>query len=114
MGNKELEHIVGERELAATTASAERVGIKVQIGSPRRYPDETGYECPLRITGPGIDVTQWMGGLDSVQALQAALYIIPFYVNRVCQDRGFTNVHWTEVGDNLGFPPIAGEGQNGR
>lgn len=103
-----IDHVIAERSLTATTPSAQSIEIKVQVGAPTRYPDDSGYECPLQIMGPEIDIRQRMGGLDSVQALQAALYIIPFYVRRLCQDRGLADVHWQELGDNFGFPPAAG------
>ncbi len=108
MGSEQIDHIVGERLLAGRSSSGENIQIKIQLGVPRPYPDESGYECPFRIIGPDFDVTRWMGGLDSIQALHAALYIVPVYVRRVCDDRGIAGVHWAEAGDNLGFPIAPG------
>jgi hypothetical protein len=103
--SNELDQVVGERSLGGQTASGEDVEVLIQLGMPRPFVDNTGYECPCRIVGPSFDTVSWTAGLDSIQALQLTLVMIGALVRRLCRDAGIT-VHWTMPGDDLGLPAI--------
>ena len=50
--------------------------VRVSIGKPEQFPDETDYYCPYQITGLGRQRVSYAGGIDGVQALILALEII--------------------------------------
>lgn len=62
--------VIAERRLSVAGEDRE---IWIRIGKPRRFPDGVDYFCPYEILG--LDLTRVMraGGVDSMQALQAAI-----------------------------------------
>ena len=73
---KSLGNVIAER-VCDLTRNNRRVGrVRVSFGIPVRSPtpaDGDPWWCPLRIKGPGRDVTRPIAGIDSLQALMLAL-----------------------------------------
>jgi hypothetical protein len=73
----ELGAVVAKRRLHV--AGQPDLEVWVILGTPRPFPDAPhgDYYCPYQITGIGDEKVRHAGGVDSLQALELALHILP-------------------------------------
>jgi hypothetical protein len=72
MESKEMGEVIASRTFTLLHSNGE---LLVEIGKPQSFPD-SGYYCPIRISGGGIDRFKQVAGVDAVQALQLGLQMI--------------------------------------
>jgi len=72
MEPRQIGEIIASRTLTLVGGKEKLV---VEIGKPQPFPN-SGYYCPIRISGVGIDRVKQVGGFDAAQALQLALQVI--------------------------------------
>ncbi len=76
--------------------------IRVEIGTPKEFPEGGGYYCPYRIKGIGEGKLRYAGGVDSVQALELMLKCI---ATDLYTSEEFKSDRLRHMGmKNLGFP----------
>jgi Domain of unknown function (DUF6968) len=81
----ELGQVVAERRLRLL--GHPDVEVWVRLGQPRPFPDDPNknYYCPYQIAGIGDARVRYAGGVDSLQALELALHILPTELDRLRQ-----------------------------
>lgn len=99
---EKIEEVIATRNILSTE-TRDRV-ITVFIGKPRQFPDATDYYCPYQIVGLGSEKVKYAGGVDAIQAIQLAMYMIgaDLYTSPEA-----TSGHLQWMGDeqgDLGFP----------
>ena len=68
--------VVAERQL--NLVDQPTTDVRVRIGMPQPFPGSRGdYYCPYQITGVGAEKVKYVGGVDSLQALEMVLLILP-------------------------------------
>jgi Domain of unknown function (DUF6968) len=81
----EIEEIIATRRLYVTGTTEE---IIVVLGKPKRSTDSLGYYCPYRIEGIGSEHIKYAKGLDEIQAIQEALFLIGVDLSYMNQSLG--------------------------
>lgn len=73
----ELGEVIAKRRL--NVPGQPDLAIWVILGTPRPFPDASrgDYYCPYQITGIGDEKVRHAAGVDSLQALELALHILP-------------------------------------
>jgi hypothetical protein len=81
--NVELGQVVAERRLRVS--GRPDLEVWVRLGMPCPFPDDPNdnYYCPYQITGVGDAKVRYAGGVDSLQALELALHILPAALDRL-------------------------------
>ncbi len=81
--NVELGLVVAERRL--NVAGRTDLEVWVRLGMPHPFPGDPlrNYYCPYQITGIGDEKVRYAGGVDSLQALELALHILPTELDRI-------------------------------
>lgn len=84
--NPELGPVIAERQLRVL----ERPDLEVcvRLGAPRPFPDDplSNYYCPYQVIGVGDAKVRYAGGVDSLQALELALHLLPTELDRLRQE----------------------------
>ncbi len=99
-----IEEIIATRTL--DFAGEETPGRKVQvhIGKPQVSKDSIGYYCPFQISGVGSEEVKYGKGIDGIQALQAALFLIAANLNYFNEQVG-DKLRWEGSSESdFGFP----------
>lgn len=97
MKSKKMRKIIASRMFNLMGGKGE---VLVEIGKPEPFPD-SGYYCPIRISGVGIDRLKQVGGVDAAQALQLALQMIKIDLAAINKQFGHA-LRWNGDTD-LGF-----------
>ena len=71
----DLGTVIAERRLRVS--GQPELDVRVRIGAPRPYPDERDYYCPYQVVGIGKQKVKYAGGVDALQALELAVWILP-------------------------------------
>jgi hypothetical protein len=73
--------VICERALVLRRADSS-VEVKLQMGKPVRMThDDAVWACPYRVSGLEKEERGYAAGIDSVQALQLALHILPAWLD---------------------------------
>lgn len=101
MQRKEITDVIATRRLTLVDSSEEEV--LVLLGKPE-LSDSFGYYCQFQIKGIGSGEVKYAKGLDSIQAIQGAMFLISADLEFLNQ--GVANaLRWEGDEDgNLGFP----------
>jgi hypothetical protein len=73
------------------------------MGRPKRFQDSAGFYCPYRITGSGDENIRYAGGVESMQAVQLALYIIAADLSGTVGDSHTLTWEAGEYDGDMGF-----------
>jgi hypothetical protein len=98
----ELGQVVAERHLRIV--GRPYVEVWVRLGVPRPFPDDplNNYYCPYQVTGIGDAKVRYAGGVDSLQALELALHLLPTVLDRLRQEH--PGLGWLDAPDgDYGF-----------
>jgi hypothetical protein len=99
--------VIGRRELQLMNADGSESEVIVEIGRPRRFEDaDEGQEdcyAPYRISGGGICVELYAGGVDAVQALQLVMRIVGSDLEALGSSHE-DRLTWLQEPAHLGFP----------
>ena len=101
-----LGDIVGVRELSLKGESGVSECVQILIGTPRPFPDSTGYYCPFQIVGLGSAEIKYAAGIDAIQTLQLVMPMIVITL-RSLSEKIEGGLRW-EAGEesDLGFPEM--------
>jgi hypothetical protein len=103
MNLRKVSEAIATRRLELERQDGTTEDIQVTIGKPEPRSDGGTY-CPYAIEGAGIDVEFYAVGIDSVHALQGAMYLIGAHLENH-RDELDGEVRWAAgEGGNLGFP----------
>ena len=101
-----IEEIIATRRFSIVGEAQE---IMVTIGKPQPDEDSVGYYCPFQISGVGLEKIKYAKGLDAVQALYGAMFLIGADLQFLSESLSKT-LRWEgdETG-GLGFPEAIGK-----
>ena len=100
--NVELGQVVAERRLRVL--GRPDLEVWVRLGMPRPFPNDrlNNYYCPYQVTGIGDGKVRYAGGVDSLQALELALHLLPTELDRLGQEH--PGLGWLDAPDgDYGF-----------
>jgi hypothetical protein len=100
--NVELGQVLAERLLRVL--GRPDLEVRVRLGVPRSFPDDplNNYYCPYQVTGIGDAKVRYAGGVDSLQALELALHLLPTELDRLRQE--YPGLGWLDAPDgDYGF-----------
>ncbi len=91
----ELGDVVAKRRLRVT--GQPDLEVWVILGTPRPFPDAPhgDYYCPYQIKGIGDEKVRHAGGVDSLQALELALHILPTELDRLRKE--YPGLGWDDA-----------------
>lgn len=96
----ELGTVIAERRLRV--AGHPELDVRVRIGAPRPYPDQRDYYCPYQVVGIGKEKIKYAGGVDALQALELAVWILPTELDALRRD--YPGLGWLDApGGDYGF-----------
>ena len=96
--------IIATRILHVVDEQGNKRPVSVFIGKPQPATDSSGYECPYQVIGIGSQKTHLARGIDSIQALQAAMTLVGAHLHHLNGEVGGRLV-WNGVPKGeLGFP----------
>jgi hypothetical protein len=99
----ELGDVVAERRLHVA-GETERV-VLVRIGRPQPIDARADYYCPYQIVGVGSERVKYACGVDSLQAMEEAIRILPAELNRL--RRSCPGLRWEDgAAGDFGFRPV--------
>ncbi len=103
MLNEQIKDVIAIRKLSLDSSDRE---ITVVLGRPQKITDSLGYDCEFQIRGIGSGEVKYARGLDAIQAIQSAMFLIG--IDLEFMNQGVANkLRWEgdEEGD-LGFPTV--------
>lgn len=103
MNGREIGEVIAQRKLIMTQTDGAQSDLLVLLGRPCKFEDSTDFYAPFQVRGIGSERVVCAGGVDSFQALQGAMKVIPSLLEGISQDYHVT-ISWEydETG-RLGF-----------
>jgi hypothetical protein len=81
----ELGEVIAERRLRVE-GEPDR-DVRVRIGRPRPFDaTESDFYCPFQVVGVGDERIHTTGGIDGVQALELAIWMLPTLLDELRRD----------------------------
>lgn len=97
-----LDDIIAHRDLDLLGADGQPVQrVRILVGRPFISENTESYFCPFQILGIGMNRVMRAGGVDSVQALQAALSNISNILWALNEEQ---KLAWLGQPGDIGFP----------
>jgi hypothetical protein len=96
--------IIATRILHVVDEQGHKRPVSLFIGKPQPATDSSGYECPYQVIGIGSQKTHLARGIDSIQALQAAMTLVGAHLHHLNGEVGGRLVWSGGPKGELGFP----------
>ena len=114
----ELGQVIAERQLRDLDRPG--VVVSIRLGLPCVFPDEPrngDHYCPYQITGAGDERVRYAGGVDSLQALELALLVLPSELKAL--QKTHPGLRWEDAPEGhfaftptvMSYPPLVSSGQ---
>ena len=93
----ELGEVIAKRRLRVT--GRPDLDVWVVVGKPRPLPDGPDGDCycPYQVTGIGDEKVRYAVGIDSIQALELAIHILPTELDRL--RKGHPGLRWEDAAE---------------
>ena len=81
-----LGRVIADRQLRDSENPSREV--RLLIGEPQQFPDAPNgdYYCPFQVVGVGSEKVLYAGGIDSLQAIELAVLILPSVLENLRRD----------------------------